>query len=181
MLAARVAEGLAAGVVQSIPAIITQNFDTREQGQASGICGMGVMLSPAIGPSIGGALVELFDWRSIFLSVVPFCWALPWLGYYYVPVTASDNMAANRRGASLDWGGLLMGGAIGVCLCGIILEWRLTSHGYSLTLATTSPARLAAFNDTLIMLAALCALALLAAWRLRAIPVAGAAGPKTES
>ena len=60
MLAARVAEGLAAGVVQSIPAIITQNFGTREQGQASGVCGMGVMLSPAIGPSIGGCVGRIF-------------------------------------------------------------------------------------------------------------------------
>ena len=90
-------------------------------------------------------------------------------------------MAANRKGASLDWDGLLMGGAIGVSLCGIILEWRLASHEDSLTLATKSPARLAAFNDTFMMLAALCALALLAAWRLRAIPVAGAPGPKAES
>ena len=181
MLAARVAESLAAGVVQPIPAIITRNFGTCEQGQASGICGMGVMLSPAIGPSIGGEVVESFGLRSIFVSVVPFCWALPWLGYCYVRVTASDNVAANRKEASLDWGALLMGGAIGVSLCGIILEWRLASHGNSLTLAATSPARLAAFNDTFMMLVALCALALLAAWRLRAIPVAGAPGPKTES
>lgn len=86
---------------------------------------MGVVLAPAIGPSIGGTLVEFFGWRSIFVVVVPFCLASPWLGYRYVPVTASDNMAANRKGASLDWGALLMGGAIGVSLCGIVLEWRL--------------------------------------------------------
>ena len=66
----------------------------------------------------------------------------------------------------------MLGGAIGVSLCGIVLEWRLAAHGDSLTLATTSPARLAAFNETFLMLAALCALALLAAWRLRETPVA---------
>ncbi|MES2530636.1 MAG: MFS transporter, partial [Pseudomonadota bacterium] len=55
VLAARVAEGLAAGVVQPIPAIIIlRAFAPHEQGRASGIFGMGVVLAPAIGPSIGG-------------------------------------------------------------------------------------------------------------------------------
>ncbi|MBA4267468.1 MAG: MFS transporter, partial [Comamonadaceae bacterium] len=50
VLAARVAEGLAAGVVQPIPAIIIlRAFEPHEQGRASGIFGMGVVLAPAIG------------------------------------------------------------------------------------------------------------------------------------
>lgn len=379
VLAARVAEGLAAGVVQPIPAIIIMRaFEPHEQGRASGIFGMGVVLAPAIGPSIGGVLVDLFGWRSIFFLVVPFCLASLWLAYRYVPITAPGNVAANRKGAPLDWGGLLLvsagtlcllngmvalhgdsrfeatlllggavlalilfigwqrrmtrtnreplmnlalygyrpfamgsivafiygtalfgstyllpvymllglglsaslvgsillpagfvlavtialvgrladrhptyllvsiglallalsfalmltvtlnsalwllvvwgtlgrlglgfilpslnlgslraldktlisqgsstisfvrmlGGAIGVSLCGIVLEWRLAVHGDSLTVAATSPARLAAFNETFLMLAALCALALLAAWRLREIPVARALHPE---
>ena len=59
VLMARVAEGLAAGVVQPIPAIIIlRAFEPHEQGRASGIFGMGVVLAPAIGPSIGGLLVD---------------------------------------------------------------------------------------------------------------------------
>jgi len=51
VLFARVAEGLAAGVVQPIPAIIIlRAFEPHEQGRASGIFGMGVVLAPAIGP-----------------------------------------------------------------------------------------------------------------------------------
>jgi predicted MFS family arabinose efflux permease len=61
----------------------------------------------------------------------------------------------------------MLGGAIGVSLCGIVLEWRLAAHGDSLTRATTSPERLAAFNETFAMLAALCAVAVLAALQLR--------------
>ena len=74
VLAARVAEGLAAGVVQPIPAIIMRAFDPHEQGRASGIFGMGVVLAPALGPSIGGVLVDLFGWRSIFSWSSPFAW-----------------------------------------------------------------------------------------------------------
>jgi predicted MFS family arabinose efflux permease len=64
----------------------------------------------------------------------------------------------------------MLGGSVGVSLCGIVLEWRLAAHGDTLTRPVSSPARLAAFNESFLMLAALCALALIAAWKLRATP-----------
>jgi len=126
VLAARMAEGLAAGVVQPIPAIIIMRaFEPHEQGRASGIFGMGVVLAPAIGPSIGGVLVDLFGWRSIFFMVVPFCLASLWMAYRYVPVTAPGGVPANRKGATLDWRGLLLGGAGTLCL----LNGMVALHG----------------------------------------------------
>ena len=74
VLAMRVAEGLAAGVLQPIPAIIILHaFGAGERGKAMGIFGFGVVLAPAVGPSVGGILVEWFGWRSIFFVVTPFC------------------------------------------------------------------------------------------------------------
>ncbi|MDH5205687.1 MAG: MFS transporter, partial [Hylemonella sp.] len=64
----------------------------------------------------------------------------------------------------------MLGGAVGVSLCGIVLEWRLAAHGDSLGNPASSPARLAAFHEAFLMLAVLCALALAAAWRLRQPP-----------
>jgi predicted MFS family arabinose efflux permease len=61
----------------------------------------------------------------------------------------------------------MLGGAAGVSLCGIVLEWRLAAHGDSFANPVTSPARLAAFNESFWMLAALCALAIVAARQLR--------------
>jgi Na+/melibiose symporter-like transporter len=72
----------------------------------------------------------------------------------------------------------MLGGAIGVSLCGIVLEWRLSAHGDSLAKTASSPARLAAFNESFMLLAALCALALVAAWQLRDVPVAAPGRPK---
>ena len=70
----RVAEGLAAGVLQPIPAIVILHaFGAGERGKAMGIFGFGVVLAPAVGPSVGGILVEWFGWRSIFFVVTPFC------------------------------------------------------------------------------------------------------------
>lgn len=126
LLGARVAEGLAAGVVQPIPVIIImQAFEPHEQGRASGVFGMGVVLAPAIGPSVGGLLVDLFGWRSIFFMVVPFCLVSLWMAYRYVPVTAPGGVAANRQGATLDWRGLLLGGAGTLCL----LNGMVALHG----------------------------------------------------
>jgi EmrB/QacA subfamily drug resistance transporter len=108
VLLARVAEGLAAGVLQPIPAIIIlRAFDTNEQGRASGLFGMGVVLAPAIGPSVGGLLVEAFGWRSVFLMVVPFCLASLYLARRYVPITGPGGAQAQPE-ATLDWRGLAL-------------------------------------------------------------------------
>lgn len=123
VLAARVAEGLAAGVVQPIPAIIIlRAFAPSEQGRASGIFGMGVVLAPALGPSIGGLLVDFFGWRSIFFMVVPFCLASLWLAQRYVPDVAPGGQAANPQGAALDWRGLLLAAAGTLCLLNGLVE-----------------------------------------------------------
>ena len=125
VLLARVAEGLAAGVVQPIPAvIILYAFQPHEQGRASGIFGMGVVLAPAIGPSIGGLLVDWFGWRSIFFMVVPLCIVSLWLAYKLVPNTAPGGLAANRQSQSLDWRGLLLGSAGTLCLLNGLVELR---------------------------------------------------------
>ena len=125
VLAARVAEGLAAGVVQPIPAIIIMRaFAPHEQGRASGLFGMGVVLAPALGPSIGGVLVDLFGWRSIFFMVIPFCLVSLWMAYRYVPVTAPGGVSANRQGAGLDWRGLLLGAVGTLCLLNGMVELR---------------------------------------------------------
>lgn len=145
VLAARVAEGLAAGVVQPIPAIIIlRAFEPSEQGRASGIFGMGVVLAPAVGPSIGGLLVDGFGWRSIFFMVVPLCLASLWMAWRFVPDSAPGGLAA-RRGEALDWRGLALCTAGTLCL----LNGLVSLHGGSAlqagTLLGTAAALLAAF------------------------------------
>ncbi|TSE27658.1 Riboflavin transporter RibZ [Tepidimonas thermarum] len=108
VLTARLAEGWAAGVVQPIPAIvILRAFQPDEQGRASGLFGMGVVLAPALGPSLGGVLVEALGWRSIFFMVLPFGVLSLWLARRYVPVTAPGGVAP-QRGLALDRVGLVL-------------------------------------------------------------------------
>ena len=109
VLAMRAAEGLAAGVLQVIPSIIIlRAFGEGERGRAVGIFGFGVVLAPAIGPTVGGVLVEHFGWRSIFFFVVPFAlWAL-WLARRYLPVVAPGGAVPDGQGKTLDWLGLAL-------------------------------------------------------------------------
>ena len=117
VLIARVTEGIAAGVVQPIPAIVIMRaFAPHEQGRAMGIFGTGVVLAPALGPSLGGVLVDLFGWRSIFFMVVPFCIASLWLSSRYVPTSAPGGVDASRNAPAMDWLSLLLAGAGTLCL-----------------------------------------------------------------
>lgn len=126
VLFARVVEGLAAGAVQPIPAIIIMRaFGPHEQGRASGLFGMGVVLAPALGPSIGGILVDLFGWRSIFFMVVPLCLLSLWMAWRYVPNISPGGVAANPQGDMIDWRGLLLG-ALGTLF---LLNGMVALHG----------------------------------------------------
>jgi EmrB/QacA subfamily drug resistance transporter len=146
VLAARVMEGLAAGVVQPIPAIIIlRAFAKNEQGRASGIFGMGVVLAPAIGPSIGGVLVDLFGWRSIFFMVVPFCLTSMWLAYKFVPITAPGGVTADKNGPALDWRGLTLASVGTLCLLNGLVELHGGGALASTLLLVTAVAALIAF------------------------------------
>ena len=145
VLGARVAEGLAAGAVQPIPAIIMlRAFEPSEQGKASSLFGMGVILAPALGPSIGGVLLDLFGWRSIFFMVVPFCLVAIGLAFRFVPDAAPGGASA-EKGTALDWPGLALGVVGTLCLLNGLIELRGGPPGVALGLLAAAGACVLAF------------------------------------
>jgi len=72
LIGARALMGLgAAAVMPATLSIISNVFDPRERGKAIGIWAGAVGLGVAIGPIVGGALLERFWWGSVFLINVP--------------------------------------------------------------------------------------------------------------
>lgn len=118
MIAARVLEGFSAGLLQPIPSIvILRAFAPEEQGRTMGLFGMGVVLAPALGPTVGGMLVEVFGWRSIFFFVLPPCAIAFWFARRFLPTSSSFTMATGR----FDWTGTaVLSGAILLLLNGLV-------------------------------------------------------------
>jgi DHA2 family multidrug resistance protein len=68
----RVLQGVGGGVLITVSqAILRETFPLEEQGMAMGIYGMGVVLAPALGPTLGGWLVDQYSWPWIFYINVP--------------------------------------------------------------------------------------------------------------
>lgn len=86
LVVARVLQGAAAGVLQPLAMlVIFQAFPPERRGFAMGIFGFGVVLAPALGPTVGGVTVEYLSWRYIFLVALPFCLAGLYMGSLYLP------------------------------------------------------------------------------------------------
>lgn len=72
LLAARVIQGVGGGVLQPIAqAVLLESFPRKKRGQAMAIYGMGIIVAPIIGPTLGGWITDNYSWRWIFYINVP--------------------------------------------------------------------------------------------------------------
>ena len=93
IILARGLQGVAAGLMIPLSlSLIFSAYPSDQRGRASGIWGFAVMIAPAIGPSVGGLLLEISHWRALFLMNMPFALLGLLCGYRYLPTEP-----ANRR------------------------------------------------------------------------------------
>ena len=68
----RVLQAIPGGILPVVTLTMLYQIVPREKiGAAMGIYGLGVVVAPAVGPTLGGYLVEYVDWRLIFYINVP--------------------------------------------------------------------------------------------------------------
>lgn len=118
ILCGRALQGIGAALlVPNSLALLGVGFEGEAKGQAIGTwAGIGALAS-AIGPVLGGWLVEAVGWRSIFFLNLPVGAAAAWLAWVFVPESRD-----RRPGARLDLAGaLLITMALG------LLTWSLTA------------------------------------------------------
>jgi MFS transporter, DHA2 family, multidrug resistance protein len=60
-----------AALVPLSQVVLLEAFPKEEQGRATGLWGMGVMVGPIIGPTLGGWLTDTLNWRWAFYINVP--------------------------------------------------------------------------------------------------------------
>ncbi|MGN8197120.1 DHA2 family efflux MFS transporter permease subunit [Salinisphaera sp. RV14] len=115
LIAARVVQGATAGIIQPLAlVVIFDSFDDAERGRALGLYGMGVVLAPALGPTIGGVLIDWLSWRAVFLPSIPFCLLGLAGGWRILPRERSSQREP------FDWLGFgLLGAALVLLLTGL--------------------------------------------------------------
>ncbi|PBB04991.1 MDR family MFS transporter [Salimicrobium humidisoli] len=73
VIASRAIQGSAGGLMMPIAmALIFNSFPRNERGLAVGIYGVAAMVAPAIGPTVGGLLIQVLDWPWLFAVNIPF-------------------------------------------------------------------------------------------------------------
>jgi DHA2 family multidrug resistance protein len=72
LIAARALQGFGGGIAQPLgPAQLYRAFPPKEQGTALGYFGIALVFAPALGPILGGWLVDINLWRLIFFINIP--------------------------------------------------------------------------------------------------------------
>ena len=99
LIVSRVLQGLGAGLVQPLAMVVMfQVFPPHQRGTAMGLFGIGVVLAPALGPWVGGVLMDSFDWRFLFYLGIPFGAAGIALASLFLPGRKPDEPKP-----PLDW------------------------------------------------------------------------------
>ncbi len=116
LIFSRLLQGFASGVIAPLSmSIIFQLFPSGRQGMAMGISSIGALLAPALGPTIGGLLIDTFNWRYVFFLAVPFSLICLPLTMLFLP-----ERDGPRPHLPFDWTGLcLMTAAITSLLYGL--------------------------------------------------------------
>ncbi len=72
ILIARLVQGAGGGGLQPLSqAILTESFPPEKRGLAMGMFGLGVVVAPVLGPTLGGWLTDQYSWRWAFYINIP--------------------------------------------------------------------------------------------------------------
>ncbi len=104
-----------APLVPLAQAIILDTFPREKHGQALAVWGLGIMLGPVVGPTVGGYLIEEFGWPWIFYLNIPFGLITILGALAFVPETEKD------RSRVFDWFGFAALGA-GIAALQLMLD-----------------------------------------------------------
>ena len=118
LVAFRAIQGLGGGALITVAqAILRETFPVEEQGLAMGIYGVGVIVAPAVGPTLGGWLTDQYSWPWIFYVNVP----IGIINLLLVQEFIHDPHYLVRQKGRIDWTGIgLM--AVGLGSLQLMLE-----------------------------------------------------------
>src|ERR671932_1126796 len=100
----RVVQGLGGGALLSTAqSTLYESFPPEEAGTGMAIFGMGVMVGPTLGPTLGGWITDNYNWPWIFYINVPLGLAAALMAYLYV-----KDAEHQERAERVDWLGIAL-------------------------------------------------------------------------
>jgi DHA2 family multidrug resistance protein len=112
----RIVQGLGGGALMTVSqAVLFESFPRREAGTAMALFGLGVMVGPTIGPTLGGYIVDNFAWPWIFYINVPLGIFAAFMVWTYV-----KDSEHQERASTVDGTGIVL-----LALCVGSLQWML--------------------------------------------------------
>jgi EmrB/QacA subfamily drug resistance transporter len=124
LIIARSIQGVGAALlVPGSLAIISASFDEKSRGQAIGTWSGFTAITTAVGPILGGWMVEHASWRWVFFINLPLAIAVIAISFWRIPESHST------RSARVDWLGAILatiglGGLVGGFVESVNLGWR---------------------------------------------------------
>lgn len=101
----RVLQGFGGGALQpTAQAILFESFPVAKRGAAMAIFGLGAMVGPAVGPLLGGYIIDNASWPLIFFVNVPIGVVAFIMTLAFIP---NPDYIEKPKGA-VDWGGLVL-------------------------------------------------------------------------
>jgi len=121
LIVARAVQGLGAALlVPGSLAIISSSFAVEDRGRAIGTWSGFSAITAAIGPVLGGWLIEHVSWRAVFFINLPLAMLVIAISLWRVPESASEEEAR------LDWWGAILGVlGLGALVYGLIESSRV--------------------------------------------------------
>jgi len=122
LVAARAFQGVGAALLMpGSLAVIRAVFNEADRGQAIGAWAGWGAVAAAVGPLLGGWLIEAFSWRAVFLINLPIAAVGIWVALKFIPETRGEGGKVDLAGALAVTLGL--GGVIGALIEGSRLGW----------------------------------------------------------
>ncbi len=101
LVTGRILQGLCGGgLIAKAQSILFETFPREEQGMAQALFGIGVIVGPVIGPTLGGYLTDTLGWRWIFFINIPFGILATTMAALFLP---NQN---ERKISKVDWLGI---------------------------------------------------------------------------
>jgi EmrB/QacA subfamily drug resistance transporter len=121
LIGARALQGLGGALlVPGSLAIISSSFSENQRGRAIGTWSGFSAITTAIGPVVGGWLIEHLSWRAVFFINIPLAVLVILISLWRVPESSDPTSAG------LDWRGAILGAlGLGALVYGLIESSRL--------------------------------------------------------